>query len=233
MTKRTAILFFAKNPLADEKMQRFPRHLAPAFRGAFGILHERTAALIKQTGLSVFHSNEANQTGTDFGKRITCALAEVFEKGYESVLVVGNDSPDLSRDDLETAIARLQAGHNVLGPSTDGGAYLIGVQKKFFCAEVWEILPWCTPKLFQSLLEVLFEAGVPPLDVLRRLTDLDHPESIRRWLKYPTHKRSNQLLSFLRALIAFTQQAVFAPASPFIARSIRFSKGLRAPPQCA
>lgn len=233
MTKRTAILFFAKNPLADDKRLRFPRYLAPAFRGAFGILHKRTAALLHQTGLAVFHSNEANQTGTDFGKRISCALAEVFEKGYESVLVVGNDSPDLSRSDLEAAISGLQTGHNVLGPSTDGGAYLIGVQQKFFCAADWETLPWCTPQLFQSLLDILFDAEIPQSDVLRYLTDLDHAESIRRWLKRPTRKRFHQLLAFLRALISFTHQPVFAQEPPFIARNIRFSKGLRAPPQCA
>lgn len=214
-------------------MQRFPRYLAPAFRSAFGILHARTASLLKQTGRSVFHSNEVNQTGTYFGMRITCALAEVFEKGYESVLVVGNDSPDLSRNDLENAIARLEAGHNVLGPSTDGGAYLIGVQKDFFREEVWEKLPWCTTQLFQSLLELLFKAGTSQPDLLRQLTDLDHAESIRRWLKRPAHKRFNQLISFLRALISFTHQAVFAQESPFIARNIRFSKGLRAPPRCA
>ncbi|MFM9947629.1 MAG: DUF2064 domain-containing protein [Saprospiraceae bacterium] len=230
MTKRTAILFFAKNPLADEKMLRFPRYLAPAFRGAFGILHARTASLLKQTGRSVFHSSEANQTGSYFGMRITTALAEVFEKGYESVLVVGNDSPDLSRNDLENAIARLEAGHNVLGPSTDGGAYLIGVQKNFFRAEEWEDLPWCTTQLFQSLQEVLFKAGTTQPDLLRKLTDLDHAESIRRWLKRPTHKILKSLVAFLRALISFAPMAELFRESPFIARSVRFSKGLRAPP---
>lgn len=230
---RTAILFFAKNPLADDKMQRFPRSLAPAFRSAFGILHERTAVLLKQTGLFVFHSNESNQTGTYFGERITGAIAEVFEKGYDSVLVVGNDSPDLNRDDLEKAIARLEAGQNVLGPSTDGGAYLIGLQKKFFCADVWEELPWCTPQLFESLQDVLFHAGFAQGGLLRRLTDLDHIESIRRWLKSPARKVSNPLLSFLRVLISFAPKSVFAHESPFIARSICFSKGLRAPPYAA
>jgi len=230
LTKRTAILFFAKNPLADDKMLRFPRYLAPAFRRAFGILHERTATLLRQTGLPVFHSNEANQSGTDFGKRITCALAEVFEQGYESVLVVGNDSPDLSRTDLEEAIARVEAGHTVLGPSTDGGAYLIGIQHKVFFADVWEKLPWCTPQLFQSLQNTLFEAGILQPHLLRRLTDLDHAESIRRWLKQPARKIFKPLLSFLRALISFAPIAFFVPESPFIARSVRFSKGLRAPP---
>ncbi len=162
--------------------------------------------------------------------RITTALAEVFEKGYESVLVVGNDSPDLSRNDLENAITRLEGGHNVLGPSTDGGAYLIGVQKTFFRAEEWEELPWCTTQLFQSLQEVLFKAGATQPDLLRKLTDLDHAESIRRWLKRPTHKILKSLVAFLRALISFAPMAVFVRESPFIARSVRFSKGLRAPP---
>ncbi|NUN99013.1 MAG: DUF2064 domain-containing protein [Saprospiraceae bacterium] len=232
MTQRTAILFFAKDPLADEKAQRFPRHLAPVFRSAFGILHKRTAALLRETGLPVFHSNESNQTKTGFGKRITHALAEVFDCGFESVLVVGNDSPDLSHSDLEKAIARLESGYSVLGPSTDGGAYLIGIHQKNFCPETWEELPWCTPRLFQSLLTLLFKRGAPQPSLLRHLADLDHADSIRRWLKHPARCVLNKLRTLLHALIAEKPAGIFIVEFSFIARSIRFSKGLRAPPMC-
>ncbi len=230
MNKATAILYFAKNPFADDKMQRFPRFLAPAFRGAFGILHQQTAALLQQTGLPVFHSHEGNQNGSDFGRRITSAVEEVLEAGFRSVLVVGNDIPDLSKQDLESAIFSLNAGNNVLGPSTDGGAYLIGIQKTAFDAQNWIDLPWCTTLLFQSLLDDLSTDGVSPPHILRYLSDLDHSESIRHWLKHSAHKSAYRLRSFLRILISFAPVEFIFKDPPFISLRIGSTKSLRAPP---
>ena len=214
-------------------MQRFPRFLAPAFRGAFSIMHDRTASLLRQTRYPVFHSHEYNQTGADFGTRITNAVAQVFEQGYRSVLVVGNDCPDLSLAELKKAISLLDAGHNVLGPSTDGGAYLIGLQQEAFDPAVLQRLPWSTSKLFPALRQHLADAGTATTQLLQPHTDLDHAESIRRWLKHGVHSLHKKLGTLLRALLAIAPPELWVVLLPPVMRSVAISISLRGPPRYA
>ena len=88
------------------------------------------------------------QRGATLGERMAWAFGEAFERqtddrqsttddhdvvravsGQSSVVVVGSDSPDLPGEYLHEAFARLERGADlVLGPSDDGGYYLIGLR---------------------------------------------------------------------------------------------------------
>ena len=69
------------------------------------------------------------QEGPDLGARMEHALKSVLSKGFNSVLVLGSDSPSLPSIYIEEAFDRLDEGASlVLGPATDGGYYLIGVR---------------------------------------------------------------------------------------------------------
>ncbi|MGH7491055.1 MAG: TIGR04282 family arsenosugar biosynthesis glycosyltransferase [bacterium] len=69
------------------------------------------------------------QRGRNFSERLTAALIDAFELGYEEVVAIGNDCVDLSAADLEAAFGLLQRYDIALGSAADGGVYLIAARR--------------------------------------------------------------------------------------------------------
>jgi glycosyltransferase A (GT-A) superfamily protein (DUF2064 family) len=103
-----------------------------------------------------------SQRGRTFAERLANALADARRLGYEAIVVVPGDVPGLQARHLRAAFARLRACPAVLGPSPDGGVYLLGVRGDF--APVLAGVPWCTAQVFETLFANAGRAAVlPPL----------------------------------------------------------------------
>jgi rSAM/selenodomain-associated transferase 1 len=68
------------------------------------------------------------QQGRDLGDKMHEAIRTVFSKGYEKVVLIGADTPDLRLGDIQEAFALLDKKDVVLGPTFDGGYYLVGMK---------------------------------------------------------------------------------------------------------
>ena len=66
------------------------------------------------------------QVGDDLGERLTSATQWATEHGYIKILLVGSDSPTLPISYISEAITLLNTRDIVIGPSVDGGYYLVG-----------------------------------------------------------------------------------------------------------
>lgn len=69
------------------------------------------------------------QKGKDLGERMYKAIRKVMDLGYESVVLTGADLPLLTQEHLESGFGALEEKDVVLGPTPDGGYYLIGMNK--------------------------------------------------------------------------------------------------------
>lgn len=110
------------------------------------------------------------QTDGDLGEKMKNAFESMFAKGYHSVCIIGSDCISLTPHDLADAFVMLERNDLVLGPSTDGGYYLLGMKKVFnevFCNKVWS-----TETVLAATLEDVSAAG-KSYDLLRKLTDID------------------------------------------------------------
>ncbi len=106
---------------------------------------------------------------------VTPDLANVAGKTAGKTIVIGSDCPQLSPDDMEHAFARLDHEPVVLGPSNDGGYYLIGMRNE--CVNVFENIDWSTERVLmqtRSRLELL-GVGWTELDTK---SDIDNLESL-------------------------------------------------------
>jgi uncharacterized protein len=90
------------------------------------------------------------QNGADLGERMKNSFSQVFTKGFRRVILMGSDSPDIPETFLQSAFAELQTHDVVLGPSSDGGYYLIGFQNTTFTPSVFEDINWSTSTVFQE-----------------------------------------------------------------------------------
>jgi glycosyltransferase A (GT-A) superfamily protein (DUF2064 family) len=67
------------------------------------------------------------QEGVSFGQRLENAIECLSQLGYQEIVVVGCDCPDLEHADILTAFDELKDHALVLGPDHRGGCYLIGI----------------------------------------------------------------------------------------------------------
>jgi rSAM/selenodomain-associated transferase 1 len=65
----------------------------------------------------------------DLGRRMLAALERAFSDGADRVILIGVDCPGVSEAVISDAFARLDQADVVIGPSFDGGYYLIGMKK--------------------------------------------------------------------------------------------------------
>ena len=108
---------------------------------------------IRKTGLPSFWSNEHSQKGVSFGERLSGCVEWVFEKGYDHIIILGNDCPSLATEDILEAHKELASNQLVLGPDERGGAYLIGVSKSTFKKAQFQSLHWQSPSFAYSFHE--------------------------------------------------------------------------------
>src|SRR5690606_12351812 len=61
------------------------------------------------------------QSGGDLGEKMKNAFLQLFQEGFEKVLIIGSDSPDLKEDIFSEAFSKLDSHNAVIGPAKDGG----------------------------------------------------------------------------------------------------------------
>jgi len=136
-------------------------------------LTSQTLKIVQKTGLDYFAYNEQQQLGTSFGERFSNAINDIYEKGYDSVISIGNDTPNFSKTHLLKAVETVQKGQSVIGPSFDGGFYLIGIHKETFHKKEFAGFSWNTSNVRKELYTYL-ESYNKSFSQLDFLYDLDH-----------------------------------------------------------
>lgn len=116
---------------------------------------EQAVALQQWLGSAWFYQP---QVGADLGKRLGHAFHSAFGQGYERVVVIGSDSPDLPLAILQTAFLALESHDAIIGPSEDGGYYTIGFTESQFLPTVFEDIPWSTEAVLTTTLSRLRQA---------------------------------------------------------------------------
>ena len=95
------------------------------------------------------------QTGEDLGERMKLAFLRCFSEGARSVVLIGSDIPDLPARIVDEAFRALDKCGAVIGPSVDGGYYLIGFKEDTFNGDVFAGLPWGAETVFQETMNIL------------------------------------------------------------------------------
>ena len=120
------------------------------------------------------YKKELQVTGT-LGEKMTAAARQIFDKGYEKLLIIGSDCYALTAAIIETAFAQLSNVDVVIGPATDGGYYLIG-QSRFIPA-LFALKEWSTPQVLQDTLAICSANSIPVYQ-LPMLSDVDEEKDI-------------------------------------------------------
>ncbi len=114
----------------------------------------------------------APQHGRDLGERMKNAFVQAFSDSVEKVLVIGSDIPDLSISLIDEAFNALDTCDAVIGPSRDGGYYLIGFSSASFLPDIFQGIEWSTGSVFYQTMKIFGKSG-HRVHVLTELRDVD------------------------------------------------------------
>jgi len=119
------------------------------------------------------------QRGDTFGERLYFAVEDLFKCSFESVCLIDSDSPTVPTENFAEAVELLSTPEDrvVLGPSDDGGYYLIGVKKPH--RHLFEQIDWSTDRVLNQTMQRASEIGIET-KLLPTGYDVDDGTSLRR-----------------------------------------------------
>ena len=190
------LLIFTKNPRLGKVKTRLAATLGDveALR-IYRILLEKTraAALAVRASRWLFYSEEVEreddwaaasfekkvQCPGDLGARMEDAFRQAFAAGATQALIIGSDCPGLDGALLRQAFEQLAHSDFVLGPTPDGGYYLLGMRR--FEPSVFRNIAWSTDAVRPGTLAAISAGGWTCAE-LPILSDIDTEADWRAYL---------------------------------------------------
>ncbi len=191
---RRGLIIFVKNPVIGRVKTRLAKSLGD--REALRIYH----LLLKHTRIVsaevhatkyVFYSDEINhndewslsaftkrlQIGEDLGQRMYTAFNEILEH-HEKVIIIGSDCLGITAHIIDRAFGYLDFVDAVIGPSLDGGYYLLGVKKAD--KRLFRDISWSSEHVLYETMEKINLLGWSHHS-LEALPDIDTGDD---WIRY-------------------------------------------------
>ncbi len=194
MNDQTALLIFAKYPHPGTVKTRLANRIgdetATKLYSAFTEITLQRIRKISKKDCIIYFSPSQDESlfrswlGEQFqflpqcdgvlGERFIHAFSRLLPE-YKNVIALGSDSPDLPLDYIQRSIDSFKENEAVIGPSSDGGYYLIGLKNSR--PELFKEIPWSTPEVYERTLAKAMVLGLsmkmlPPWYDIDTLVDL-------------------------------------------------------------
>ncbi|MFH4964846.1 TIGR04282 family arsenosugar biosynthesis glycosyltransferase [Gaetbulibacter sp. M235] len=190
-SSKNALVIFTRNPELGKCKTRLAKTIGEkSALDIYKYLLQHTAKVSKKTEADkyVFYSEniikqdfwksevfrKKLQYGYDLGARMENAFSELFQLGYEKVIIIGSDLLDLTSSHIEKAFSSLSKNDVVIGPAKDGGYYLLGIKKLH--PTIFKNKAWGTSTVLKDTLNDIQNCT---FDLLEELNDVDTFEDIK------------------------------------------------------
>jgi len=141
------------------------------------------------------------QYGDELGKRLLQAVKNCQDSGFDATIIIGSDCLDISPKDIEKSFQALKKHDLVIGPSKDGGYYLIGMKRGL--AEIFKGIKWSSQHVFQKTMILARKSGLS-VCILEKRADIDNIANLWDfYVKYESKGHDGQTIRLLRELNEF------------------------------
>jgi uncharacterized protein len=137
------------------------------------------------------------QCGDDLGRRMAHAFEQSFIEGFDRAVLLGTDLPDLPGEIISEACQQLEKNEAVIGPSRDGGYYLIGFQAKSFFGGAFEAIRWGTPGVYAKTMKCL-QRRLGSIHVLPKWRDIDILSDLVAFCDRAHQRRAKMTRNYLK-----------------------------------
>lgn len=182
-SSNTAVLVFTRTAVEEamHKAYALNANINTKVRIARRLINH-TVQQAEATGLDVYKVDSDHQVGNTFGERLLNAIEGIYNDGYDNVIAIGTDAPDLLTEHISEVAEQLHTHTCVLGPSKDGGISILGINKSAYSREQLINISWQTTKVYQQL-EQCFKQDHNLAIAISPIGDIDDDEAFGIWLK--------------------------------------------------
>ena len=194
---KQALIIFARNPVRGKVKTRLAATMGDdKALSIYQSLLEHTVQITQQLPYDcyVFYADgiskndvwpddlylKKNQEGKDLGQRMLHAFDTLFQQGYQKIIIIGTDCFELSSSILLDAFTALDEKEVVIGPSEDGGYYLLGMRQ--FFPFLFEEKAWSTDSVYSSTVQQLVIQNIR-YEILPILNDIDTEDDWKQYLQ--------------------------------------------------
>ncbi len=141
------------------------------------------------------------QRGEDLGEKQLNAFIDSEKLGFNRTIIIGSDCPSITVSDIEEAFDQIESDWIALGPSNDGGYYLVG--STLPRAELFESVNWSTDSVFGEVASNAEKLGID-IATLPVKNDIDTYEDLVRCFQMEKHyvdgQNQGKMMEFLESL---------------------------------
>lgn len=139
------------------------------------------------------------QSEGQLGEKLRAAFAHSFADGAQHVVIIGSDAPTLPDSILNAAFDQIRDADMVIGPTLDGGYYLVGLTNSAWprAETVFHDIAWSTEAVFRSTIDRAVQAALAMrvlpgwydvdtiADLRQALIDAEIDSNLARWAARP------------------------------------------------
>jgi rSAM/selenodomain-associated transferase 1 len=218
---KTVLGIFCKQPIPGQLKTRLgtdigPEQAARLYEAFLSDLVERLSSELDERILCFAsdHSNAEDYFRTladgdyrivaqcrgDLGDRLTAFFDETLAPGDRNVIVIGSDNPTISPALIRKAAGELTHRDAVLGQSTDGGYYLIGLRR--MGRQLFDRIPWSTSQVYEAQRQRLRmnRFSMTALEPVTEVDTIEDLETLRKDPLLPSCRNTRVTLSELNLL---------------------------------
>ncbi len=185
-----ALIIFVRNPISGQVKSRLAATMGKEKALAvyeYLLRHTKKIIAHLQVQKFVFYADFVNendlwngctkklQEGNDLGERMKNAFETVFNAGFKKASIIGSDCYDLTEKIVAEAFENLYGVNTIIGPATDGGYYLLGMQAPL--KNVFENILWGSGEVYAATKKIIEQQGFS-LHILETLKDVDEEKDI-------------------------------------------------------
>lgn len=153
----------------------------------------------KAKEFSIFpHWQQTPQSNGPLGKRMANYFIETFATDADRVVLIGSDCPDVTPEIINEAFESLTHADVVLGPTLDGGYYLVGMAGEFH--DIFSDITYSTPSVLEETLSLAKRNNIS-CHCLDRLNDIDDIDDLNQYIQQLRLRQSGGDASTMEAVL--------------------------------
>lgn len=228
--KHLAVLIFTRDIHEESREKQLLGKSVSKNLRVFKSLNNQIKETVVNSKLPFFIIDSTLQVGASFAARYKNAIQSIFQKGFERVIVVGNDSPELHAADLNNIDDELAQFDVVFGTTQKGGIYTLALSKKGFDELNFDSVPWNSNRVAGHFSRLQSENNF----VYKLSTELLELNTVEDVIFFLNNKAGNQ---HLRSLYQLLYHLLFDHFKALLGKDIAVDltatplSNLRGPPQ--
>jgi 2-phospho-L-lactate guanylyltransferase (CobY/MobA/RfbA family) len=162
----------------------------PIFKGdnsrnnqLYTYLNQRIVSVAENSSYDFYVVSTQQQVGEAFAQRFKNAFKSIFEMGYDAVVSVGNDVPQVNTQTISDVVTGFESHDVVIGKTTSNGAYTVGLTKYAFSKCDFDAVDWSSNNVVRSIEKRSNEQGSSYLQLENTFYEINSHHDLRIFIK--------------------------------------------------